>query len=216
MRTRNDSVMSFKTTTYLRRAERDDLDTVLSWMDDPEFQFYLYGDAAQSPRQIRERIILMLGRSPAGTMPSALYLLIESKSDGLLGMISLQNISWRNRSCSLDVYVGSKARRNSTLVTVSVFRALEYAFDELNLHRVSALIYAFNKASWRIFELTGAQRELVLPRHVMRDGQLHDAYGYGLLRQDFESVRTRYERVSSQVSLEAMIASLAKEVEAEP
>ena len=208
--------MSFKISSYLRRAERDDLDTVLSWMEDPDFQFYLYGDSAQSTRQVREKIIQMLGRSPAGTMPGALYLLIESKTDGLLGMISLQNISWRNRSCSIDVYVGDKARRNSLLVATSVFRALEYAFDELNLHRVSALIYAFNRPSWRIFELSGAKRELVLEKHVMRDGVLHDAYGYGLLRSDFEETRARFDRTTGQISLEAMAASLATDAEKTP
>lgn len=208
--------MSFKLSSYLRRAERDDLDTVLSWMEDPDFQFYLYGDSAQSTRQVREKIVQMLGRSPAGTMPGALYLLIESKADGLLGMISLQNISWRNRSCSIDVYVGDKARRNSLLVATSVFRALEYAFDELNLHRVSALIYAFNRPSWRIFELSGAKRELVLEKHVMRDGVLHDAYGYGLLRGDFEETRARLDRTAGQISLEAMAASLAADAEKTP
>ena len=200
--------MSFTTNTYLRRAERDDLDTILSWMEDPDFQRFLYGDAAQSPRQIRERIIQMLGRSPANQLPSALYLLIESKQDGLLGMISLQNVSWRNRSCSIDVYVGDKGRRSSLLAAISVFRALEYAFDELNLHRISALIYVFNRPSWRIFEMAGAKRELVLQRHVMRDGELYDAYGYGLLRQEFYAVREKQGAVSEQVSLETMIASL--------
>lgn len=205
--------MTFTTTTFLRRAERDDLDMVLSWMDDPDFQYYLYGDAAQSQRQIREKIIQMLGRSPANLMPPALYLLIDSGAEGLLGMISLQNVSWRNRSCSLDVYIGNKARRNATVAMTSVFRALEYVFDELNLHRVSALIYAFNRSSWRIFELSGAKREMVLEKHVMRDGTLYDAYGYGLLRSDFEAVRVRYGGASRTISLEAMIASLAEKME---
>lgn len=205
--------MSFNSTTYLRRAERDDLDTILSWMEDTDFQHFLYGDTAQSPRQLREKIIQMLGRTPGNVTPPALYLLIESKQDGLLGMISLQNISWRNRSCSVDVYIGNKARRNSMLVTVSVFRVLEYAFDELNLHRLSALIYAFNRASWRVFELSGAKRELVLRRHVMRDGELHDAYGYGLLRGDFDAVRQQYSSKAGQFSLENMIASLARDLE---
>ena len=208
--------MSLTTNTYLRRAERDDLDTILSWMEDPDFQRFLYGDAAQSPRQIRERIIQMLGRSPANQLPSALYLLIESKQDGLLGMISLQNVSWRNRSCSIDVYVGDKGRRSSLLAAISVFRALEYAFDELNLHRISALIYAFNRASWRIFEMAGAKRELVLPRHVMREGELYDAYGYGLLRHEFNAIREKHGAVSERFCLESMIAFLSQNLEESP
>jgi RimJ/RimL family protein N-acetyltransferase len=208
--------MSFTSSTFLRRAERDDLDTILSWMEDPDFQFFLYGDEAQSTRQVREKIIQMLGRSPSNVLPPAIYLLIDSKAEGLLGMISLQNISWRNRSCSLDVYIGAKSRRNSLLTAISVFRVLEYVFDELNLHRVSALIYAFNNASWRIFELAGSKRELVLDKHVMRNGILYDAFGYGLLRQDFEAVRAQRGDAFSQASLEKMVDALAGNLEDAP
>jgi RimJ/RimL family protein N-acetyltransferase len=125
-------------------------------------------------------------------MPAAVYLLIESKGDGLLGMVSLQNISWRNRSCNLDVYVGVKQKRNGTVAALAVYRALEYAFDELNLHRINAFIYGFNKPSWRIFEKAGAVREMTLEKHVMREGALYDAYGYGLLMEEFDDVRRRH------------------------
>lgn len=200
--------MSFITETYLRRAERDDLDTILAWMEDADFRLFLYGDEAQSSRQTREKIIMMLGRGVGQAMPAAVYLLIESKREGLLGMLSLQNISWRNRSCNLDVYVGMKHKRNATVAAMAVYRTLEYAFDELNLHRINAFIYGFNKPSWRIFEKAGAVREMTLEKHVMRDGVLYDAYGYGLLREEFDDVRRRYGHAAKGVSLQAMIESL--------
>lgn len=197
--------MPYHTETRLRRADRDDLDVVLRWMEDPEFQYFLYGDPAQSQRQIRERIIMMLGRTAAQTMPSAIYLIIESKKDGPLGMLSLQHISWRNRSCSLDIFIGVPGRRAGIVAAVAVYRALEYCFDELNLHRVSAFIYAFNTASWRIFERAGARRELVLEKHILRDGELHDGYSYGLLREEFHAMRQGLGPLAGQVSLAAMI-----------
>ena len=201
--------MGFATESYLRRAERDDLDTILEWMEDSDFRYFLYGDDAQSARQTREKIIMMLGRNTAQGMPGAVYLVIESKKGGLLGMISLQNISWRNRSCNIDVYVGAKEQRNSMMAALAVFRTLEYAFDELNMHRVSAFIYAFNPASWRIIEKAGAVREITLEKHVLRDGVLYDAYGYGLLREEFEAVRNRHAASADKASLKAMIAFLA-------
>jgi len=201
--------MSFITGTFLRRAERDDLDVILGWMEDPDFRFFLYGDEAQSSRQTREKIIMMLGRGAAQAMPQAVYLLIDSAKEGVLGMVSLQNISWRNRSCNLDVYVGKKEKRTGLVAAVSVFRALEYVFDELNLHRVNAFIYAFNRPSWRIFEKAGAVREMTLEKHVMRDGEVHDAYGYGLLREEFEAVRRHHADAAADVSLKAMIDALA-------
>lgn len=201
--------MSFSTDSYLRRAEREDLDTVVAWMEDEDFQHFLYGDPARSPKQIREHIVSMLGRSVGHTMPGGLYLIIDSPSRGPLGMISLQNISWRNRSCNLDFYLGSKGMRNHMMTAIAVYRALEYCFDELNLHRVAAYIYAFNTPSWRIFQKAGAVRELVMKNHVARNGQLHDVYGYGLLRREFDAVRDQNKSMHS-VSLQQMILKLAE------
>ncbi len=201
--------MAITTDSYLRRAEREDLDTVVAWMEDTDFQHFLYGDPTRSPKQIREQIVSMLGRSVGHTMPGGLYLIIDSPSQGPMGMISLQKISWRNRSCSLDFYLGVKAMRNHMVTAIAVYRALEYCFDELNLHRVSAYIYAFNTASWRIFEKAGARREVHLRNHIYRDGVWYDIYGYGLLRREFEAAKTTISRLKS-ASLEHMIAQLAE------
>jgi ribosomal-protein-alanine N-acetyltransferase len=201
----------FVTETFLRRAERDDLDTVVGWMEDPDFQHFLFGDPARSPRQVREQIICMLGRSVGHTMPGGVYLLIDSKKEGPIGLLSLQSISWRNRSCNLDLYIGHKEHRSGLAAAIAIYRVFEYCFDELNLHRVGAIIYAFNTASWRIFEKSGAVRELVLRNQVARGGKLYDMYGYGLLRDEFEALRERHRGQTGGVSLEAMVEALAKD-----
>ncbi|HPC16387.1 MAG TPA: GNAT family protein [Candidatus Hydrogenedentes bacterium] len=195
--------MAVKSKTFLRRAEREDLDTVVGWMEDPDFTQFLYGDPARSPRQIRETIVQMLGRSAGQTVPGAIYLVIDSEEYGPIGMLSLQNISWRNRACTLDLYIGQKHLRNRLVAAIAFVRAMEYCFEELNLHRVGAFIYAFNERSWRIFEKSGAVRELVLPKHVARDGQLHDVYGYGLLRSEFEAFKAKHAR-----SIENLMSSM--------
>ena len=201
--------MPLKTKTFIRRAERDDLDTVVAWMESTDFQRFLYGDPARSPKQVRDKIVAMLGRAVGHTMPGGIYLLIDSPELGPIGLLSLQNISWRNRSCSVDLYIGDEAHRRGMVAASAVYQTLEYCFHELNLHRVSAFIYGFNTASWRIFEKTGAVRELTLEKHVPRDGELHDLYGYGLLRSEYDAFRERYGRVVDGFSLSAMIEALA-------
>jgi len=181
--------MAIRTKTLIRRAEREDLDTVVEWMEDPDFQLFLYGDPARSPKQIREQIVSMLGRSSAQTVPGGIYLIIDSPDHGPLGLLSLQNISWRNRSCSIDLYMGKKQMRHRLTAAVSFYRAMQYAFEELNLHRVNAYIYSFNEASWNILERMGAKRELTLRDHVAREGKLYDIYGYGLLRHEFDAFK---------------------------
>jgi ribosomal-protein-alanine N-acetyltransferase len=195
--------MPLTSPTTLRRAERDDLDRVIEWMEDPDFQHFLYGDAAQSPRQVRENIVAMLGRSPSNMVPGSIHLIIDHAQHGPIGLISLQKISWRNRSCMLDLYI-AKERRTTMESGAAMYRAFEYCFDELNLHRVGAIIYSFNKPSWRFFERTGAKRELTLKDHVVRDGALHDMYSYGLLKHEFEAFREEATHFRA-MSLEAMI-----------
>jgi RimJ/RimL family protein N-acetyltransferase len=201
--------MPFKTQTYIRRAERDDLDTVVRWMECPDFQYFLYGDPARSPRQVREKIVAMLGRAVGHTMPGGIYLMVDSREYGPVGLLSLQNISWRNRSCSIDLYIGQEHLRNRMVSAAAICLTLEYCFCELNLHRVSAYIYSFNTASWRMFEKSGAKRELTLKDHIVRDGQPYDLYAYGLLRHEYEALRERYGRALGSISLAAMIEGLA-------
>ena len=181
--------MAWKSDVFLRRADREDLDTVVGWMEDADFQRFLYGDPARSPKQVREQIVGMLGRSAGHTMPGGIYLIIDSREKGPVGLVSLQSISWRNRSCSIDLYIGRKDLRAGATAGFAMYRVLEYCFDELNLHRVSAFIYSFNSPSWRLLEKTRARRELTLTEHVARDGKLYDLYGYGLLRDEFEQWR---------------------------
>lgn len=207
--------MPFKYSSFIRRAERDDLETIVSWVEDPDFAQFLYGDPARSPRQIREQIVGMLGRTAGQTMPGAIYLVVDSKEHGPAGLLSLQNISWRNRCCTLDLYVGKKGLRSRMVAGLAVFRAIEYCFDELNLHRVQAYIYAFNSPSWRLFEKVGAVREVTIPAHVARDGALHDVYGYGLLRPEFDRFRQGPDNVAG-MSLQDMIASLDAEAPGTP
>ena len=191
--------MPVKSQAFIRRAEREDLDVVVAWMDDPDFLHFLYGDAARAPKQIREQIVTMLGRSTGQSLPGGLYLMIDSEKDGPIGLISLQNISWRNRSCSVDLYIGQKQLRNRLVAAIAFYRTMEYCFDELNLHRVAAYIYAFNENSWRIIEKIGAVRELTLREHVVRDGQAYDVHCYGLLRSEFEAFRQKHERSVSSL-----------------
>lgn len=201
--------MAITTDTYLRRAEREDLDVVVEWMEDPDFMYFLYGDPARSPKRIREQIVSMLGRSAGNALPGGLYFITDSPKHGPIGLVALQNISWRNRSCSVDAYVGNKKMRAGLAGGVSVFRAVEYAFHELNMHRVGMYVYAFNTASWRMVERLGAVRELTLKDHVARDGELYDMYGYGLLRPEFEAVHKEIAERNPGLLLEA-----SKEAEA--
>ncbi|MBX7257298.1 MAG: GNAT family N-acetyltransferase [Candidatus Hydrogenedentes bacterium] len=206
--------MALKSSVFLRRADRDDLETVVAWMEDPAFQRFLYGDPARSPKQIREQIIGMLGRANPMSMPAAVYCMADSKKLGPVGLFQVVNISWRNRSCNLDSYICEK-RRNGFHGAIAFFRMLDYCFTVLNMHRVNIYIYGFNARSWRIFEFSGTPRELVLEEHVARDGKLYAMYGYGVLREDFERLKEINSKSFRGGDLRSMINDLRELTDSE-
>lgn len=205
--------MALKSSVFIRRAEREDLETIVSWMEDPAFQRFLYGDPARSPKQIREQIVGMLGRSSARTLPLGIYFMADSPKYGPIGLFSVVNMSWRNRSCNIDSYI-CEQRRNGMFGTVGFYRVLEYCFHILNMNRINIYIYGFNTRSWRLFELTGAKQELVLRDHVARDGELYEMYGYGLIRPEFEKFRELFMRRFKGIDLATMIDEVKSEANA--
>ncbi|NUM52510.1 MAG: GNAT family N-acetyltransferase [Candidatus Hydrogenedentes bacterium] len=202
--------MALKTSVFIRRAEREDLETIVSWMDDPAFQRFLYGDPARSTKQIREQIVGMLGRASARTLPMGVYFMADSPKYGPVGLFSVVGTSWRNRSCNIDSYI-CEQRRNGMFGTVAFYRVLEYCFQVLNMNRINIYIYGFNTRSWRLFELTGAKQELVLREHVAREGQLHEMYGYGLLRSEFDTLREWFLKRFAGIDLETMINDIKQQ-----
>jgi RimJ/RimL family protein N-acetyltransferase len=205
--------MALKSSVFIRRADREDLETIVSWMEDPAFQRFLYGDPARSPKQIREQIVGMLGRSAARTLPSGIYFMADSPKYGPVGLFSVVNMSWRNRSCNIDSYI-CENRRNGMFSTVAFYRVLEYCFRVLNMNRINIYIYGFNTRSWRLFELTGAKQELVLRQHVARDGELYEMYGYGLIRPEFDTFREFFLKRFKGIDLQTMISDLKEDVTA--
>lgn len=198
---------------YLRRADREDLDQIVEWMEDEDFVHFLYGDASRSPQRIREHIVAMLGRTMGHTLPGGIYLMVDSIPHGPVGMLAITNISWRNRSCAIDTYIGHKKLRNGFVAGMAFFRALEYCFNELNMHRVSMFVYAFNTRSWRIIERSGAKRELVMKDHILRDGTFYDFYGYGMLRPEFDTLFEEVTRRAPAFTLAENIATWARAME---
>lgn len=197
--------MALKAKVFLRRAEREDLDTVVSWMEDPEFQRFLYGDPTRSPKQTRQQIVSMLGRTSNRTMPQGIHFIIDTDKYGPVGMHSIVNIGWRNRSCNVDSYVIKKVR-SSFISTFSFCRTIDYCFSVLNMRRINLFVYSFNPRSWRIIERTGAKRELTLKQHVARDGEIFDMYGYALFPEDWEKLHEELTRHIAGLDLATMIA----------
>ena len=63
---------------------------------------------------------------------------------------------------------------------------LRFAFDELNLHRVSVNVPAYNTAALAFLQKHGFVEEIRRRQALQVDGQVWDALGLGLLRVEWQ------------------------------
>jgi len=67
-----------------------------------------------------------------------------------------------------------------------VARALiEFAWQHMHLNRLQADVMQGNRASMRVLEKLGFQREGLLRQRVRKGGKYYDVYLFGLLRSDY-------------------------------
>jgi len=67
---------------------------------------------------------------------------------------------------------------------------LQYAFTELNLHRVSLGVHEYNPRALRSYEKAGFQLEGRTRKDVLRDGRRSDSLWMGILRDEWLQMQT--------------------------
>jgi RimJ/RimL family protein N-acetyltransferase len=105
----------------------------------------------------------------------------------LIGLAGLDGISWTNGTAYLSIGIAEEGHRRQGYGREAMALLLRFAFDELNLHRLSLTVFAYNQAAIALYEGLGFVREGVFREHLHRDGQRHDMILYGILRHEWES-----------------------------
>ena len=112
----------------------------------------------------------------------------ESETDRVIGTVTLFNLNLDNRRAEigygLDRDFWRQGYMNEALQAV-----LSFAFNVLKLHRLEADVDPRNVGSIRSLEKLGFQREGYLRERWHVNGEIQDAYFYGLLQPEWEARR---------------------------
>jgi len=116
-------------------------------------------------------------------------------SDKLIGSVTLFRIDFTHRRAEIG-YAQGRAYWGQGYMQEALKAVLNHAFEILNLHRIEADVDPRNAASVRTLERLGFQREGYLRERWQVNGEIQDAFYYGLLRSDWE--RNTTNSISSQ------------------
>jgi RimJ/RimL family protein N-acetyltransferase len=110
-------------------------------------------------------------------------------TDELIGLVELDGINWQNGTSFLGIGIGQREYRGYGYGGDAMALILTFAFDEMNLHRISLTVFGYNTAAIRLYERLGFTREGVAREFLHRDGQRFDMYYYGLLRREWDAMQ---------------------------
>ncbi len=107
----------------------------------------------------------------------------------LIGNCGLHRLDWKNRIAVFGIFIGDKNYWSKGYGTDATRTLLRFAFEQMGLNRVELEVYDFNTRAQRAYEKAGFRRDGVRRQALYRDGQYHDVYLMGVLREDWDALQ---------------------------
>jgi RimJ/RimL family protein N-acetyltransferase len=165
----------------LRAIERDDIPRFVKWFNDPQVRQYL---AVYRPFSLAQEE-KWFERQAEPDPPDHIFA-IETLEGVHIGNVGLHAVNWKDRNAELGIVIGEKEYWNKGYGTDAVTTMLCYAFDELNLHRVSLRVDADNTRGVRCYEKCGFRHDGTL-RDAIFKGQYKDQHVMSILQPEFKA-----------------------------
>ncbi len=161
----------------LRPHERDDLPRYVTWLNDPEVNHHLiqyaslnldaetdwYEQQRKDPTQLNLAIVL-------------------NKSAKHIGNVSLSSINSKDQSAELGILIGEKSHWGQGHGRESIQLLVNFAFTELNLHRIYLRVDASHTAGIKCYTHCGFVQEGRLCDNVYHHGYFEDQFIMSILR----------------------------------
>ncbi len=176
-------------TVLLTPWETADVDVMSAWQDDVN-GMRKHLSSPVSTRS-REELLSLLQRLRDDANTFAFAIRLNDDTRRIVGEISLDGIQWTHRVTGLGVSIGTPRDRGQGYGSAAIELALEYAFEELNLHRVQLGVFSYNSRAIALYERLGFNHEGAQREWGRRDGAWFDLVNLGLLEHEWRTSRGR-------------------------
>lgn len=167
---------------YLRPLTRDDLKQIQTWANDPGLR-RLTGEVTPMTESSCEEFY-----EKTQDQDSRVWFMIILKETGKpIGEAGLLRMFPAWRTTDLTLIIGERDEHGKGYGTEAIHLLLDYAFGNLNFHRVAVGVVGFNEAALKFYQKIGFKRE-----GIQRDGyywehKYHDFVMMSLLEDEYRA-----------------------------
>ncbi|HKA23440.1 MAG TPA: GNAT family protein [Candidatus Eisenbacteria bacterium] len=170
--------------------EKDYVDYVLRWFNDPEVLRYVKR-VMPLHRVQEEQFVERMAQSKDDVVWAVL-----DENESPIGVSGLHGIDWVNRNAKTGTVIGERSVWRKGYGTEVMATRTKWAFEELGLHRLQSECYVENVASRRCLEKAGYQLIGTARRRMWRNGAWHDLLLFDILEEDWLAAHPRPTRPS--------------------
>lgn len=158
--------------------------TEVSWARDSEL-FRLFDSEAQhlwSEKKVKEWYEKDLDKEEFDNFGFSIQTLEDHK---LIGFMGLFDLYWNHGDTLVGISIGEKDYLGKGYGTDAMQTMLRYVFMELNLRRVSLLVFEYNPRAIRSYEKCGFVMEGRIRGAMLREGRRWDWLMMGVMKEDW-------------------------------
>lgn len=171
----------------LREIQRQDMKEVNSWRNNEDIISTLGAPFRFINQEVDEKWFEQYMLQRNNTVRCAIT---TKENDKILGIVSLVEIDFINRSAQFHIMVGEDGQ-NKGAGTFAVKAMIEHGFKNYGQHRIELHVLADNKRAQHVYEKCGFVQEGTRRQAAFKGGQFKDVVIYSIInnREDFKYMR---------------------------
>jgi len=166
----------------LRKPKKKDLKGLLRVSLDPDVMKYYGMPPIRSKKDIEREVnwFNKIYRKKEGIR----WIIASKETDEYIGDVGFHNYSKQHRRIELG-YKLSKEYWRKGIMTESIKKAVKFAFEELKVNRIEALVDIDNLASLQLLRKLGFTKEGILRQYEKETRGFVDLAMFSILREEF-------------------------------
>lgn len=160
---------------YLKILSVEDVsDAYVSWMNDYEIVKYTESRFYPQTKEAVKQFVIRMGNEN-----NTLFGIFTKNNKAHIGNIKLGSINWIHRYADIGIIIGDKEYWGQGIATEAIGLVVEYAFKQLNLHKLIAAAYQYNTGTVKAFKKNGFVEEYIEKEKYFFEGNYIDCIFMG-------------------------------------
>ncbi len=174
---------------YLRPVLMEDIPLITVWINDQDVTQFLMASIPLTPEAEET-----WRKNLQAKEDQVIFAIVLKKTDEIIGIMGLHHINHKHGTATTGSFIGRKDLWSKGYGTEAKMIVLEYAFNTLNLRKISSSVADFNPRSKRCLEKCGYKVEGTQKAEYFRNGRYVDKILLAVFKDEFLPFWKKYKK----------------------